>query len=52
MEIAKLNIVWVFVQLIFCPRWAMNQLKRTPNNIAKLGNFYTLIFRIRTGNAD
>ena len=27
----KLGNVWVFVWLIFCPRWPMNQLNKNPN---------------------
>ena len=27
----KLNNVWIVVQLIFCPRWPMNQLNKNPN---------------------
>ena len=27
----KLGNVWVFVQLVFCPRWPMNQVNKNPN---------------------
>ena len=30
-ESLKLGNVWVFVQLIFCPRWPINQLNNNPN---------------------
>ena len=31
MRSLKLGNVWVFVQLIFCPQWPMNQLKKNTN---------------------